>query len=197
MGLAPYRRTPLYGRNLRQTCRFETGLYFWLNLEYLLTRGGTDDVGRDLKDNLFGGPPRAPEGKVERRHMDVAPLGPGGHRRGHAAAGETRPRAHGRTSAGGAVLSGSIASPTGESYASKSSSGLGSNRLPGIRGTLGPRYPPGLRNKTEPIASPNGHSDSMQGSGARRIRTRRSRLCFSVHRPGAVARTHGQAARRW
>jgi carbamoyltransferase len=71
MGLAPYGE-PRYARAIyEELIDLKPDGSFWLNLDYF------DFLSRWRMTNekffhLFGGPPRAPEGPIDQRHMDVA-----------------------------------------------------------------------------------------------------------------------------
>jgi carbamoyltransferase len=71
MGLAPYGKV-IYADTIREhliDARADGS--FWMNLEYFnYCQGLTMTNGRF--DQLFGGPPRAPEAQIEQRHMDLA-----------------------------------------------------------------------------------------------------------------------------
>jgi carbamoyltransferase len=71
MGLAPYGKA-IYADTIREhliDARADGS--FWMNLEYFnYCQGLTMTNGRF--DQLFGGPPRAPEAQIEQRHMDLA-----------------------------------------------------------------------------------------------------------------------------
>ena len=71
MGLAPYGE-PMYANAIRkELLDLQPDGSFWLNLDYFnFLRGTTMTNERFYK--LFGGPPRGPDDKIERRHMDVA-----------------------------------------------------------------------------------------------------------------------------
>jgi carbamoyltransferase len=71
MGLAPYGE-PIYADAIRgELIDVRPDGSFWLNLDYFnFLRGTTMTNGRF--HDLFGGPPRGWEEKIERRHMDVA-----------------------------------------------------------------------------------------------------------------------------
>jgi len=71
MGLAPYGQPKYADAIRRELLDLKTDGSFWLNLEFFdFLRGTTMTNERFYK--LFGGPPRAPEEKIEQRHMDVA-----------------------------------------------------------------------------------------------------------------------------
>jgi carbamoyltransferase len=71
MGLAPYGE-PKFAETIRhELLDIKADGSFWLNLHYFnFLRGTTMTNSRFHK--LFDGLPRAPEGKIEQRHMDVA-----------------------------------------------------------------------------------------------------------------------------
>jgi carbamoyltransferase len=71
MGLAPYGE-PTYAEVIRrELLDLKADGSFWLNLEYFqFLRGVT--MTNERFHRLFGGPPRAPEGPCEPRHLDVA-----------------------------------------------------------------------------------------------------------------------------
>jgi carbamoyltransferase len=71
MGLAPYGEPKYAGAILNELLDLKPDGSFWLNLEYFDFLRGTTMASRRFHE-LFGGPPRPPEGKIERRHMDVA-----------------------------------------------------------------------------------------------------------------------------
>jgi carbamoyltransferase len=71
MGLAPYGQ-PAYVDQIRDhLIDLKPDGSFWLNLEYFDFLAGTT-MSNERFHRLFGGPPRRPEGAVERRFMDVA-----------------------------------------------------------------------------------------------------------------------------
>lgn len=71
MGLAPYGQPRYVDAILTELMDLKPDGSFWLNLEYFdFLRGTRMTNGRFHR--LFGGPPRAPEGPIETRHMDVA-----------------------------------------------------------------------------------------------------------------------------
>ncbi|MGH8022108.1 MAG: carbamoyltransferase family protein [Limisphaerales bacterium] len=71
MGLAPYGR-PKYADAIRcELVDMKADGSFWLNLEYFDFLRGTTMTNQKFFD-LFEGPPRAPDQKIELRHMDVA-----------------------------------------------------------------------------------------------------------------------------
>jgi carbamoyltransferase len=71
MGLAPYGRPHLAPVILRELIDLREDGSFWLNLDYFDFLGGARMTNARF-DQLFGGPPRAPEAPVEPRHLDVA-----------------------------------------------------------------------------------------------------------------------------
>jgi carbamoyltransferase len=71
MGLAPYGE-PKYAEVIRhELLDVKPDGSFRLNLEYFKFLSGTAMTNRRFHD-LFGGPPRSPEGAIDQRHMDVA-----------------------------------------------------------------------------------------------------------------------------
>src|ERR1700684_4012435 len=71
MGLAPYGE-PVYAEAiLRELLDLKADGSFWLNLDYFNFLRGTTMTNRRFHQ-LFGGPPRGAEEKIEQRHMDVA-----------------------------------------------------------------------------------------------------------------------------
>lgn len=71
MGLAPYGE-PSYAEAIyRELIDVKPDGSFWLNLDYFDFLRGTT-MANTRFHALFGGPPRAPESKMERRYMDVA-----------------------------------------------------------------------------------------------------------------------------
>jgi carbamoyltransferase len=71
MGLAPYGKPTFLDRIYDELLDLKGDGSFWLNLDYFdFLRGTTMTNGRF--HDLFGGPPRKPEEKIEPRHMDVA-----------------------------------------------------------------------------------------------------------------------------
>ncbi|MFZ0826684.1 MAG: carbamoyltransferase [Verrucomicrobiia bacterium] len=71
MGLAPYGEPKYADAIRRELLDVKPDGSFWLNLDYFdFLRGTTMTNGRFHQ--LFGGPPRGPEEKIEPRHMDVA-----------------------------------------------------------------------------------------------------------------------------
>jgi carbamoyltransferase len=71
MGLAPYGR-PTYADAIRkELLDIKPDGSFRLNLDYFDFLGGTT-MSNPRFHQLFGGPPRRPEEKIEQRHMDVA-----------------------------------------------------------------------------------------------------------------------------
>jgi carbamoyltransferase len=71
MGLAPYGEPKYADVIRRELLDIKPDGSFWLNLDcFNFLRGTTMTNERFHK--LFGGPPRGPEEKIERRHMDVA-----------------------------------------------------------------------------------------------------------------------------
>ena len=71
MGLAPYGQPTFAEVIRRELLDLKPDGSFWLNLDYFdFLRGTTMTNARFHR--LFGGPPRAPEGPIEPRHLDVA-----------------------------------------------------------------------------------------------------------------------------
>ncbi|HZL77485.1 MAG TPA: carbamoyltransferase [Candidatus Limnocylindrales bacterium] len=71
MGLAPYGE-PKYADAIRcELLDIKPDGSFWLNLDYFNFLRGTTMTNEKFHQ-LFGGPPRGPEDKIEQRHMDVA-----------------------------------------------------------------------------------------------------------------------------
>lgn len=71
MGLAPYGE-PKYAQTIfKELIDLKSDGSFWLNLDYFDFLRGTTMTNTRFH-RLFGGPPRLPEDKIERRHMDVA-----------------------------------------------------------------------------------------------------------------------------
>jgi len=71
MGLAPYGEPKYADVIRRELLELKTDGSFWLNLEFFDFLRGTTMTNERFYE-LFGGPPRGPEGKIEQRHMDVA-----------------------------------------------------------------------------------------------------------------------------
>ncbi|MDR3459723.1 MAG: carbamoyltransferase [Verrucomicrobiae bacterium] len=71
MGLAPYGEPKYAGAIRRELLDIKPDGSFWLNLDYFNFLSGTTMTNRRFHE-LFGGPPRGPEEKIEPRHMDVA-----------------------------------------------------------------------------------------------------------------------------
>ncbi len=71
MGLAPYGEPRYVEAIYSNLIDLKPDGSFWLNLEYFDFLRGTTMANRRFHE-LFDGPPRPPEGKLERRHMDVA-----------------------------------------------------------------------------------------------------------------------------
>ncbi len=71
MGLAPYGEPRYVAAIYENLLDVKADGSFWLNLDYFdfLRRW---NMTNDKFHRLFGGPPRAPEGAIESRHMDVA-----------------------------------------------------------------------------------------------------------------------------
>ena len=71
MGLAPYGEPKYADAIRRELLDIKPDGSFWLNPGYFDFLRGTT-MTNDRFHNLFGGPPRGAEEKIERRHMDVA-----------------------------------------------------------------------------------------------------------------------------
>ena len=71
MGLAPYGEPKFAPTIFNELLDLKADGSFWLNLEYFNFLGGTTMTNQKFH-NLFNGPPRKPEEKIEQRHMDVA-----------------------------------------------------------------------------------------------------------------------------
>ncbi|HVV70637.1 MAG TPA: carbamoyltransferase N-terminal domain-containing protein, partial [Verrucomicrobiae bacterium] len=71
MGLAPYGEPRYRNAILEHLLDLKLDGSFWLNLEYFDFLRGTRMFNSRFEE-LFGGPPRAPEAALEQRHMDVA-----------------------------------------------------------------------------------------------------------------------------
>jgi carbamoyltransferase len=71
MGLAPYGEPKFAGAIRRELIEVKPDGSFWLNMDYFNFLRGTTMTNEKFH-NLFGGPPRGSEEKIERRHMDVA-----------------------------------------------------------------------------------------------------------------------------
>ena len=71
MGLAPYGEPKYAGAIRTELLDLKPDGSFWLNLDYFDFLCGTTMTNEKFH-RLFGGPPRGPEDKIERRHMDVA-----------------------------------------------------------------------------------------------------------------------------
>src|SRR5450755_3937901 len=71
MGLAPYGEPKFAETIRRELLDIKPDGSFWLNLDYFNFLRGTT-MSNEKFHNLFGGPPRRPEEKIEQRHMDVA-----------------------------------------------------------------------------------------------------------------------------
>ncbi len=71
MGLAPYGEPKFAGAIRSELMDVKPDGSFRLNLDYFDFLGGTTMTNGRFHQ-LFGGPPRRPEEKIERRHMDVA-----------------------------------------------------------------------------------------------------------------------------
>jgi carbamoyltransferase len=71
MGLAPYGEPKFAEAIRRELIEIQSDGSFRLNLDYFNFLSGIT-MTNERFHQLFGGPPRPPEGKIERRHMDVA-----------------------------------------------------------------------------------------------------------------------------
>ena len=71
MGLAPYGEPKFAGAIRAELIEAKADGSFRLNLEYFNFLSGTTMTNAKFHA-LFGGPPRGPDDKIERRHMDVA-----------------------------------------------------------------------------------------------------------------------------
>jgi carbamoyltransferase len=71
MGLAPYGQPEFVEVIRRELIDLKPDGSFWLNLTYFDFLGGVTMTNPRF-NQLFGGPPRLPEGPIERRHMNVA-----------------------------------------------------------------------------------------------------------------------------
>ena len=71
MGLAPYGEPKFADAIRRELLDIKPDGSFWLNLDYFNFLRGTTMTNEKFHQ-LFGGPPRRPEEKIEQRHMDVA-----------------------------------------------------------------------------------------------------------------------------
>ena len=71
MGLAPYGEPVFADVIRRELVEVKPDGSFWLNLRYFNYLQGTT-MTNERFFALFGGPPRKPEEKIEKRHMDVA-----------------------------------------------------------------------------------------------------------------------------
>jgi carbamoyltransferase len=71
MGLAPYGEPEFVDAIYRELLELKADGSFWLNLEYFDFLRGTT-MTNERFHGLFKGPPRGPEDKIERRHMNVA-----------------------------------------------------------------------------------------------------------------------------
>lgn len=71
MGLAPYGK-PVYAAAIREhLIDLKPDGSFWLNMDFFNYCQGLTMTGPRFHD-LFGGPPRPPESRLEQRHMDLA-----------------------------------------------------------------------------------------------------------------------------
>jgi carbamoyltransferase len=71
MGLAPYGEPRFADVIRRELLDIKADGSFWLNLDYFNFLRGTTMTNKKFHQ-LFGGPPRGAEEKIEQRHMDVA-----------------------------------------------------------------------------------------------------------------------------
>jgi carbamoyltransferase len=71
MGLAPYGRPIYKDLILERLIDLKPDGSFWLDMGYFNYCQGLTMTGKRF-DDLFGGPPRAPESRLEQRHMDLA-----------------------------------------------------------------------------------------------------------------------------
>jgi carbamoyltransferase len=71
MGLAPYGEPKFADAIRRELLDLKPDGSFWLNLDYFNFLRGTTMTNEKFHQ-LFGGPPRGPDEKIEQRHMDVA-----------------------------------------------------------------------------------------------------------------------------
>jgi carbamoyltransferase len=71
MGLAPYGNPVYRDVILDNLIDLKEDGSFWLNMKHFNFCQGLTMTGRSL-DRLFGGPPRAPESRLQQRHMDLA-----------------------------------------------------------------------------------------------------------------------------
>jgi carbamoyltransferase len=71
MGLAPYGEPKFADAIRRELLDIKSDGSFQLNLDYFNFLSGTT-MTNERFHRLFGGPPRGPDEKIERRHMDVA-----------------------------------------------------------------------------------------------------------------------------
>jgi carbamoyltransferase len=71
MGLAPYGKPIYIDAIYKHLIDLKPDGSFWLNMDYFNYCQGLTMTGRKF-DKLFGGPPRAPESRLEQVHMDLA-----------------------------------------------------------------------------------------------------------------------------
>lgn len=71
MGLAPYGRPTYKEAILEKLIDVKPDGSFWLDMTYFNYCQGLTMTNRQFHD-LFGGPPRSPESRLEQRHMDLA-----------------------------------------------------------------------------------------------------------------------------
>jgi carbamoyltransferase len=71
MGLAPYGEPRFVDAIYGELLDLKEDGSFWLNLDYFEFLRGTT-MFNERFNGLFGGPPRGPEERIQRRHMDVA-----------------------------------------------------------------------------------------------------------------------------
>ncbi len=93
MGLAPYGEPKYADAIRRELLDLKPDGSFWLNLDYFNFLRGTTMTNEKFHQ-LFGGPPRGPEEKIDAAAHGRGAFHPGGHGRNHAAARAARPRSH-------------------------------------------------------------------------------------------------------
>ena len=71
MGLAPYGKPIYRDKIVEHLIDIKPDGSFWLDMQYFNYCQGLTMTSRAFED-LFGGPPRAPESNLEQRHMDLA-----------------------------------------------------------------------------------------------------------------------------
>src|SRR5262245_55444462 len=71
MGLAPYGKPKYADAIYKNLIDLKEDGSFWLNMDYFNYCQGLTMTGQKFHD-LFGGPPRDPESKIEQKHMDLA-----------------------------------------------------------------------------------------------------------------------------